>query len=111
MYLCRHYNETWENIIKMKNKFSRIFSVAVYTFSALSVGVCKSGPVRLPELNGHRGTDCVTPENTLASADSCIKYRIDFMECDVCISRDSIFCLLHDPTLGRTTNGTEPISG
>ena len=111
MYLCHHYNETWKDIIKVKNKFSKIFSIAVYTSFALSVGACKSDPVRLPELSGHRGADCIAPENTLASADSCIKYKIDFMECDVCISKDSVFYLLHDSTLDRTTNGTGPISG
>ncbi|MBV4189238.1 glycerophosphodiester phosphodiesterase family protein [Bacteroides fragilis] len=95
----------------MKNKFSKIFSIAVYTSFALSVGACKSDPVRLPELSGHRGADCIAPENTLASADSCIKYKIDFMECDVCISKDSVFYLLHDSTLDRTTNGTGPIAG
>ena len=70
------------------------------------MGACKSEPVRLPELSGHRGADCIAPENTLASADSCIKYKIDFMECDICISKDSVFYLLHDSTLDRTTNGT-----
>ena len=70
------------------------------------MGACKSEPIRLPELSGHRGADCIAPENTLASADSCIKYKIDFMECDICISKDSVFYLLHDSTLDRTTNGT-----
>lgn len=56
MYLCHHYNETWKDIIKVKNKFSKIFSIAVYTSFALSVGACKSDPVRLPELSGHRGS-------------------------------------------------------
>ena len=70
------------------------------------MGACKSEPIRLPELSGHRGADCIAPENTLASADSCIKYKIDFMERDICISKDSVFYLLHDSTLDRTTNGT-----
>ena len=49
------YNETWKDTIRVKNKFSKIFSIAVYTSFALSVGACKSDPVRLPELSGHRG--------------------------------------------------------
>ena len=69
----------------MEKKFSKIFSIVVYAFLALWMGACKSEPVRLPELSGHRGADCIAPENTLASADSCIKYKIDFMECDICI--------------------------
>lgn len=56
--------------------------------------------------SGHRGANAIAPENTMASADSCIKYGIDYMECDVCISKDSVFYLLHDSILDRTTNGT-----
>ena len=90
----------------MEKRFSKIFSIVVYAFLALWMGACKSEPIRLPELSGHRGADCIAPENTLASADSCIKYKIDFMECDICISKDNVFYLLHDSTLDRTTNGT-----
>ncbi|WP_455584089.1 glycerophosphodiester phosphodiesterase family protein [Bacteroides sp.] len=64
----------------------------------------------LPKLSGHRGARFIAPENTLASIDSCIKYKIDLAECDVCISKDSVFYLLHDSTLDRTTNGTGDIS-
>ena len=80
----------------MEKRFSKIFSIVVYAFLALWMGACKSEPIRLPELSGHRGADCIAPENTLASADSCIKYKIDFMECDICISRTaySIYCMI-----------------
>lgn len=60
----------------------------------------------IPLVSGHRGANMIAPENTMASADSCIKYGIDYMECDVCISKDSVFYILHDSTLNRTTNGT-----
>lgn len=61
---------------------------------------------KIPVISGHRGALTLAPENTMASADSCIKYGIDYMECDVCISKDSVFYLLHDSLLDRTTNGT-----
>ncbi len=60
----------------------------------------------LPEISGHRGANDIAPENTMASADSCIRYGIDVMECDVTISADGIFYVLHDYTLDRTTNGS-----
>ena len=50
----------------------------------------------IPLVSGHRGANMIAPENTMASADSCIKYGIDYMECDVCISKDSVFYILHD---------------
>ncbi len=67
---------------------------------------CTRQPEKLPQVSGHRGANCLAPENTLASADSCIKYGVDVMETDVTISSDSVFYLLHDQTLDRTTNGT-----
>ncbi len=66
---------------------------------------CNSQPHH-PQLSGHRGASYIAPENTLASVDSCILYGIEFVECDVRISKDSVFYILHDQTLDRTTNGT-----
>lgn len=63
-------------------------------------------PTKLPIISGHRGANAIAPENTMASVDSCIKYGIGNIECDVCISKDSVFYILHDSTLDRTTNGT-----
>ena len=62
-----------------------------------------------PAISGHRGANFIAPENTLASADSCIRYGVDVMECDVVLSKDSVFYLLHDSLLNRTTNGEGPI--
>ncbi|MCM1177594.1 MAG: glycerophosphodiester phosphodiesterase family protein [Bacteroides sp.] len=59
-----------------------------------------------PLVSGHRGANCIAPENTMASLDSCIRYGVDVMELDVAMSSDSVFFLLHDWTLDRTTNGT-----
>ncbi len=66
----------------------------------------EASPGKQLKVSGHRGASGIAPENTLASLDSCIKYGIDYMECDVRISKDSVFYLLHDSTLDRTTNGT-----
>lgn len=86
--------------------------LTLFTAAALVTGcVCGGGKAkRLPEVSGHRGANAIAPENTLASADSCIKYGVQWMECDVCISKDSVFYILHDWTLDRTTNGSGDIS-
>ena len=65
---------------------------------------------KIPITSAHRGAAAIAPENTMASVDSCIKYGVGNIECDVCISKDSIFYVLHDSTLDRTTNGTGAIS-
>lgn len=80
----------------------------LFALILLSVGCSQhpATPVKLPVISGHRGANAIAPENTMASVDSCIKYGIDNIECDVCISKDSVFYILHDSTLDRTTNGT-----
>lgn len=84
--------------------------ITAITGLVLLAGGCRDSSVKPPILSGHRGASYIAPENTLAAADSCIKYGIGFMECDICISRDSVFYLLHDSTLDRTTNGSGPLS-
>lgn len=74
---------------------------------ALSFTACKKYP--LPKISGHRGANFIAPENTMASLDSCISQGVDVMECDVVLSKDSVFYLLHDSLLNRTTNGIGPI--
>lgn len=74
----------------------------------LTVTSCREQQ-RYPLISGHRGANFIAPENTLASADSCIKLGVDVMECDVVLSKDSVFYLLHDSLLNRTTNGSGPI--
>ena len=76
-------------------------------FSAVILGCNEKVPY--PQISGHRGANFIAPENTLASADSCIRLGIDVMETDVVLSKDSVFYLLHDSLLNRTTNGTGPI--
>ena len=73
---------------------------------------CSQRPAttKIPLTSAHRGAATIAPENTMASVDSCIKYGVGNIECDVCISKDSVFYVLHDSTLARTTNGTGAIS-
>ena len=61
--------------------------------------------LNLPKLIGHRGVKNLSPENTLESIKLSKKYRLDWVEIDVKISKDLIPILFHDDTLERTTNG------
>ena len=90
-----------------------ILKKSIWAIAALVLLVvgCNSKPnLKYPEISGHRGAENIAPENTMASLDSCIKYNIEFAECDIIISKDSVFYILHDHTLDRTTNGTGPIA-
>lgn len=102
-YMYKSYKAFFLRISKNMKRL-----LILFTTTLLCVGCINqyTAPSKIPMTNGHRGANAIAPENTMASADSCIKYGVDYMECDVCISKDSVFYLLHDSTLNRTTNGT-----
>ena len=58
------------------------------------------------EIVCHRGANEIAPENTLAAADLCIAWGVDYLEVDVRPSRDGMLYVLHDPTVDRTTDGS-----
>jgi len=53
----------------------------------------------------HRGFSSKAPENTMASLKKSFHSGISHAEIDVQLSQDGEVILLHDSTLGRTTNG------
>lgn len=54
---------------------------------------------------GHRGAAGVMPENTLKGFGYAIALGVDYVECDVHLSRDQKLVVIHDATVERTTNG------
>ena len=58
----------------------------------------------------HRGANALAPENTVPSADSALAHGAKWIEVDVRTSKDGVMYNLHDPILGRTTNGWGIIS-
>ena len=53
----------------------------------------------------HRGAGKLAPENTLAAFRLGASHGYRMFECDVKLSADDVPFLMHDATLGRTTNG------
>lgn len=51
----------------------------------------------------HRGDRSQKPENTLSALASCIG-KFDFIEIDVQLTKDLVPVIIHDDTLGRTSN-------
>jgi glycerophosphoryl diester phosphodiesterase len=58
-----------------------------------------------PSVVGHRGSMGHRPENTLAAFAHAAKQGAEWIELDVQLSKDGVPVVLHDTTLGRTTNG------
>lgn len=54
---------------------------------------------------GHRGAMGHAPENTMASFRLGVEMGVDFVECDVHLSKDGKCVVMHDEKLDRTTNG------
>ena len=57
-----------------------------------------------PRWVAHRGAGRLAPENTLASFRLGAAHGYRMIECDVKLSADEVPFLMHDATLGRTTN-------
>jgi glycerophosphoryl diester phosphodiesterase len=53
----------------------------------------------------HRGANKVAPENTVAAAQQCIDWGVEYVEIDIRTSRDGVLYILHDATVDRTTDG------
>lgn len=54
---------------------------------------------------GHRGVAGLAPENTLVSFQMALDVPVDMIELDVHPTRDGEIVVMHDPHVGRTTDG------
>lgn len=59
---------------------------------------------------GHRGAAGEQPENTLKGFRYALDLGVDYVECDVHLTRDGHLVVIHDATVDRTTNGHGAIS-
>jgi glycerophosphoryl diester phosphodiesterase len=59
-----------------------------------------------PLIIAHRGYMARYPENTLAAFRAAMDAGVDMIELDVVLSKDRRLVVIHDDSLGRTTNGT-----
>ena len=61
-------------------------------------------------ISGHRGAKGLHPENTLGSFQRALDCGVDYLECDVRLTRDGHVLVMHDETVDRTTNGTGAVA-
>ena len=60
-------------------------------------------PVR-PVVLGHRGCSALRPEHTLGSYAKAIADGADFIEPDLCVTRDGVLVARHEPNIAETTD-------
>lgn len=58
----------------------------------------------------HRGNAVQAPENTLESFRQAVALGVDAIELDVRLTRDGVAVVIHDPTLGRTTDRGDAVA-
>jgi glycerophosphoryl diester phosphodiesterase len=58
-----------------------------------------------PWIVAHRGGACLELENSLAAFRRSLSLRVDAVECDIHRTSDGRPLVIHDPELGRLTNG------
>src|SRR3954447_5530173 len=59
---------------------------------------------KLPIVIGHRGAPAYRPEHTIASYTLAIEMGADYIEPDLCFTKDGKLVARHDPDIGGTTN-------
>ena len=59
---------------------------------------------------GHRGNAAHAPENTIDSFRQAAALGVDAIELDVRLTRDGVPIVIHDPTLGRTTDRGDAVA-
>lgn len=57
-----------------------------------------------PQIISHRGACGYLPEHSLEAHQLAINLGTDYIEPDLCLSKDGIFVLMHDITLDETTD-------
>jgi glycerophosphoryl diester phosphodiesterase len=67
------------------------------------------GPGSPLRVIGHRGAAAFAPENTLPSFEHAVRVGADAVELDLHRSADGRLMVIHDPSLGRLTEGTGPV--
>ncbi len=61
---------------------------------------------RAPEIIAHRGASWDAPENTIPAFEEAINQNADAIEFDVHLTSDGVPIVMHDATVGRTTDAT-----
>src|SRR3954464_10796678 len=63
---------------------------------------------RLPIVIGHRGSPAYRPEHTIASYTLAIEMDADYIEPDLCFTKDGKLVARHEPDIGATTDVSAP---
>lgn len=83
----------------MPNPFSRGLRRIACAAGALTCAATLALPAAAFDLQGHRGTRGLAPENTLAAFDAALAVGVSTLELDVHVTKDGEVVIAHDPRL------------
>ncbi len=83
----------WEAALPLRR------SVEVLRACALIAGVLAGGSAPAFDLEGHRGTRGLAPENTLAAFRRALQIGVSTIETDMAVTKDGVIVLSHEPFL------------
>ncbi len=75
---------------------SPILSARAFAFALLAAGSSAAAAI---DLQGHRGTRGLAPENTLAAFRTALAIGVTTLETDLALTRDGVLVLSHEPHL------------
>ncbi|MEU6412180.1 glycerophosphodiester phosphodiesterase family protein [Microbispora sp. NPDC046933] len=91
----------------MRRRLGLIAATVLIALTSIVPATAASGPLVV----AHRGASAYAPENTVAAFELARDQGADMVELDVQETRDHHLVLMHDTTLGRTTDAEEVFPG
>lgn len=79
----------------------------VFTSALAAATLVGPGTASTPFSIAHRGASAYAPEHTIDAYRLAIQQGADYVEPDLCITKDNVLVVSHDPSLERTTNVEE----
>ncbi|XVQ85108.1 glycerophosphodiester phosphodiesterase family protein [Microbispora siamensis] len=91
----------------MRRRLGLIAAIVLIALTSIVPAAAASGPLVV----AHRGASAYAPENTVAAFELARHRGADMFELDVQETGDHHLVLMHDTTLGRTTDAEEVFPG
>ncbi len=95
----------------MRRRLGLIAAIVLIALTSSLTPVVPATAASAPLVVAHRGASAYAPENTVAAFELARDQGADMFELDVQETRDHHLVLMHDTTLGRTTDAEEVFPG
>ncbi|TQS25433.1 glycerophosphodiester phosphodiesterase family protein [Microbispora sp. KK1-11] len=95
----------------MRRRLGLISAIVLVAITSILTPVVPAAAASAPLVVAHRGASAYAPENTVAAFELARGQGADMFELDVQETRDHHLVLMHDTTLGRTTDAEKVFPG